>query len=185
MYRLTLLISFIATAALAGSVGSYGGCKSLKGERAACEACLSGGDFYQPGTGCGSTAGMHKSKAANSYKPPPKLTAMPATQKNYVTIKPGTFAIGAKNSDADKDSMKDVFDEPKVTITRPFMMKTTEVTHGEYSFVHKLSPSFDKACGMECAVNGVSWRDAIDYLNGLSKKEGLEQCYVVKGDAVT
>lgn len=48
--RTTLLISFIATAAFAGSVGSYGGCKSLKSERAACEACLSGGNFDQVGT---------------------------------------------------------------------------------------------------------------------------------------
>ncbi len=185
LLRSLLVVISLSTTAYAGSVGSYSGCKSLRGERGACEACVAGGNFYQPGSGCGSTAGMHKSKAAAVPKPPPKPAAMPATQKKYVTIKPGTFAIGAQEADAsaDKDSSKDVFGGVKVTLTRPFMMKTTEVTHGEYYFVTGApSTSYDKTCGMECPVNAISWREALIYLNALSKKEGLEPCYDMKAD---
>lgn len=173
----------LSTAAFAGSVGTSGGCKPLKGERGACEKCVAGGNFYQPGRGCGMVEGMHKSQSAKKEPPPPKPTAMPKWQKDYVTIKPGTFAIGAQSADEDKDSMKEVFDDVKVTLTRPFLMKTTEVTHGEYYFVTgKVSTSYDKVCGMDCPVNAVSWRDALEYLNALSKKEGLEPCYELKSD---
>ena len=186
MFRAVPVVFILAaTTAFAGSIGSYSGCRSLKGERGACEACVGGGNFYQPGQGCGMVAGMHKSKAVAKTKPPPKPTAMPKWQKDYATIKPGTFAIGARPEDEFKDSMKDMFEGVKVTITRPFLMKTTEVTHGEYYFVTGTpSTSYDKACGMDCPVNAVSWVDAVRYLNALSKKEGLEPCYELKGEGV-
>ena len=166
--------------AFAGSVGSYSGCKKLKGERAACEQCVSGGNFYQPGSGCGSTTGMHASKAAATDKPPPRPSAMPKTGKEYVKIAPGAFEIGARELDDDKDD-KELFDST-VTLTHAFQMKATEVTQGEYLFiVGKVTPFYEKSCGLDCPATGVSWNEAVQYLNLLSKKEKLEPCYELKG----
>lgn len=178
------LLSF-AMSAKAGSIGNYTGCKSLKGERAACEKCVGGGNFYQPGTGCGSTEGMHKSVATKKIPPPPKPSAMPKTGTEYVTITPKPFAIGSKDTDANSDSMKDNFKGVMVTLTHPFMMKTTEVTQGEWYFVTgNLTPSYDRECGLDCPVAQVSWKLITQYLNQLSKKEGLEQCYTFKNELI-
>lgn len=172
--------------AWAGSIGTPSGCKKLKAsERGACERCIAGGNFYQPGTGCGLTEGMHKAVIVQQEKPPPRPTTMPATGKRYVTITPGTFAIGSRTIDADKDESKDLFNV-NVTLTRPFAMKATEVTQAEwYYVVGSLTSSYDKACGLDCPASAVSWSEVIVYLNALSKKEGLEPCYVIKNGLAT
>ncbi len=176
-----MFLSTMASTAQAGSVGSYSGCKALKGERAACEKCVGGGNFYQPGSGCGTTEGMHRSKAAPTTKPPPRPSTMPKTASGYVTITPAPFAIGARSLDADKDDQKEVFGTT-VTLTHPFKMKTTEVTYGEWYFVTGALPwSYNPECGMNCPVGGVTWRQTLDYLNLLSKREKLEACYTFKG----
>lgn len=55
-----------------------------------------------------------------------------------------------------------------VTLARPFLMKTTEVTQGEWHFIMgQPSESYDKACGDDCAVGYVSWRRALDYLRAV------------------
>jgi formylglycine-generating enzyme required for sulfatase activity len=180
-----LAVLWAATAA-AGSIGNYSGCKKLKGsERGACEACVAGGNFYQPGSGCGTTAGMTRSKSVPTEKPPPPPTSMPTTGKRFVTVTPGTFAIGSRSIDADNDESKDLFNV-NVTLTRAFSIKTTEVTQAEWYYVlGALTPSYSKACGLECPATQVSWSEIIVYLNALSKKEGLEPCYVIKGGLAT
>ncbi|MDP3504296.1 MAG: SUMF1/EgtB/PvdO family nonheme iron enzyme [Myxococcales bacterium] len=182
---IVLAASLLSSVAFAGSVGTPSGCKKLKGERAACEKCVAGGNFYQPGQGCGMVEGMHASKAFATEKPPPRPTSMPKTGKDYVTIAPGSFEIGARERDPDKDDGKEVF-ESTVTLTRPFLMKTTEVTQGEYLFiVGEVTTSYDKKCGLDCPANALSWSNAVVYLNLLSKKEGLEPCYAIKGGLAT
>lgn len=178
-----ILAFTLSGVAHAGSVGTYSGCKKLK-DRAACEKCVAGGNFYQPGGSCGMAEGMHKSMPAGSEKPPPRPTAMPKVASDYATIPAGTFDIGARALDQHKDESKEVFDV-KVTITRPFLMRTTEVTHAEWYFLTgALKSNYDKTCGLDCPVGYVNWKDALVFLNMLSKKEGLEQCYEIKGDTV-
>ncbi len=179
-------VGTLAGVALAGSIGSYSGCKSLKGgARSACEKCVAGGNFYQPGGGCGMAEGMHKSKAAAVEKPPPRPKAMPRTAKDYVRIEPGSFEIGARELDSSSDKNDRELFDATVTITRPFMMKATEVTYGEWYFVvGSLPPLYEKAFGFEVPVGGVSWREAALYLNELSKKEKLETCYTFKDGLV-
>ncbi|WP_242593637.1 formylglycine-generating enzyme family protein [Corallococcus exiguus] len=126
---------------------------------------------------------MKKSKAAVKPKPPPKPTSMPKTGSQYATIPAGSFRIGSL-PDEEGASSKDTF-KSTVTLTRPFLMKTTEVTQAEWYFVMgEPTESYDKACGLECPVGHVSWRRAIDYLNAISKKEGLEPCYAIQGEKV-
>lgn len=180
MLRILVMATVLlgSSPALAGSIGTPSGCKSLKGsERGACERCVAGGNFYQPGSGCGATAGMRKSKAVAKEKPLARPAAMPKAGKEYVTIPAGSFSIGARESDPDKDEGKEVFGAT-VTLTHAFEMKATEVTQGEYLFIMgEVTTAFDKQCGLECAAGGVSWEAAIRYLNALSKKEKLEPCY--------
>jgi formylglycine-generating enzyme required for sulfatase activity len=115
---------------------------------------------------------------------PAPIKAMPPQQKQYAKIPAGTFRIGTPRpadgsyraaSEADSD----------ITITRPFLMKTTEVTKAEWFFVMKKMPKRFKAGCMDCPVTYPTWLDAIAFLNALSKLEKLEACYVVKGETVT
>ena len=139
-----MVLLFTPALAIAGSIGTYSGCKPLGASaRAACERCVGSGSFYQPASGsCGMTADMHVSKAIVSEKPPPRPKAMPQTGKDYVTITGATFDIGARATDENKDE-KELFDA-RVTLTHSFAMKTTEVTQGEWLYIlGNVSPSFD------------------------------------------
>ena len=64
-----------------------------------------------------------------------------------------------------------------VTITRPFFMKATEVTQGEYRAVLGTNPSTFSMCGDNCPVENISWFDAVAYCNAVSRAEGLQNCY--------
>lgn len=180
MQQLALLVALVPALSFAGSVSAYSGCKRLGSEREACMKCLASGAFYQPGQGCGMVEGMHRSKSVGTDKPPPRPTAMPKAGKDYVTIPAGSFDIGARETDPDKDADTEVFDA-RVTLTRAFLMKTTEVTQGEYYFVMgKVTACWEKRYPLEAPANCVSWNDAVLYLNELSKKEKLEPCYEIK-----
>jgi formylglycine-generating enzyme required for sulfatase activity len=185
--RLVLVTQVLAVAgaAWAGSIGSPSGCRVLKGaERGACERCIAGGNFYQPGSGCGATSGMRASKAVAQEKAPPRPATMPKTGKLYVTVPAGSFSIGARENDPDKDDGKEVFGAT-VTLSHTFEMKATEVTQAEYLFIMgEVTSAYDKQCGLDCAAGGVSWEAAVRYLNELSKKEKLEPCYELKDGRV-
>ena len=43
------------------------------------------------------------------------------------------------------------------------------------------NPSAYSDCGENCPVERVSWWDAVAYVNALSAREGLEQCYDLRG----
>jgi len=182
----TLALPAMAFAENNSSIGTHSDCKRLKGgDRARCTKCLNSGEGYfnkEPKTGkwvCGMTSEM--TSVADREKgdpPPPPLKSMPAQQKKYVTIPAGTFrtgtpvpADGSYRSAAQLDS--------DVKITRPFLMKTTEVTEGEWYFVMKKMPKRYKAGSLDRPVTEVSWEGAIAYLNALSKLEKLDACYVV------
>lgn len=95
----------------------------------------------------------------------------------YVLVKPGAFLMGrAPKAGEDED---DLGDEPEheVFLTRAFWLKATEVTQTEWVELMGNQPSEFTACGGECPAENLSWWDAIAYLNKLSEKEGLEQCY--------
>jgi formylglycine-generating enzyme required for sulfatase activity len=188
---LAAILAIPTAAAAQSSVGSYSKCDSeLRGKKAEiekCKKCLQSGEFYNYDKGkkrwvCGMTSDMKPSRSAEIYKPPPKPKAMPASAKKYVEIPPGTFKIGMRENEPGGSADKEFFDGATVTISRPFMMKATEVTHAEWYFVMgDLPPVFDrqfeKDCGLECPVTGVKWRSVLEYLNKLSALEKLEPCY--------
>ena len=70
-----------------------------------------------------------------------------------------------------------------VTLTRDFELAIVEASQGawELSF-DGWNPSVVTTCGDDCAVESVSWFDALVYANVRSKAAGLPACYVL--DAV-
>jgi sulfatase modifying factor 1 len=96
----------------------------------------------------------------------------------YALIPAGSFMMGSTSSEA-YDNEKVVH---RVTISRGFFMKKTEVTQGEWRSVMGSNPS---DCDLECSddrpVNKVSWEDSLRYVNKLSEREGLEACYAQEG----
>ncbi|MBK6687910.1 MAG: SUMF1/EgtB/PvdO family nonheme iron enzyme [Deltaproteobacteria bacterium] len=173
------------------SIGKHSDCKKLKGaDRTRCTQCLNSGEGFfnkEPKTGkwvCGMTSDMTSvADRERGDPPPPPLKAMPPQQKQYAKIAAGTFRIGTP-APADGSYRSSSELDSEVTITRPFLMKTTEVTNGEWYFVMKKMPKRFKAGCMDCPATHMSWLDAAAYLNALSKLEKLETCYVIRGETV-
>ncbi len=92
----------------------------------------------------------------------------------YVRIAPGTFTMGSPSGELGQGLDETIH---RVTLTRAFCMKATEVTQGEWQAVMGSNPSEFKSCGTNCPVEQVNWDDALGYANALSRSEGLPECY--------
>lgn len=191
---LCVACSLPAIASARNRINTNGGCnqefKGNKGTIKSCNACIKGGGYYKKsaarktwaceekssGGGGGSDSNptyVHEQPAAP--KPIPKPKAMPKSTSAYVTIPAGKFKIGSPDSE---EGRSDHETQATVIISRDFMMKATEVTQEEWHFIMgDPNINYNKECGEDCAVGTVSWRQALDYMNALSEKEGLEPCY--------
>jgi formylglycine-generating enzyme required for sulfatase activity len=108
-------------------------------------------------------------------------------------IPAGEFTMGSPDDDTDAGSAERP--EHGVRITRPFYLGIHEVKQAEYVAVMGHNPSFFAAgAGGEADLAGqstdqspvesVSWFDAVEFCNNLSKKEGLRPFYEVDGQTV-
>jgi formylglycine-generating enzyme required for sulfatase activity len=97
-----------------------------------------------------------------------------ALPPGYVRIEPGVFTMGSPAGELGREPSES---QHRVTITRAFLMKTTEVTQAEWQAVMGNNPSSFAACGANCPVEQVSSNDAVDYVNRLSDAAGLARCY--------
>ena len=95
---------------------------------------------------------------------------------------PGGFALGSPD---DEPGHRDNEEQHRAVITRPFLISATELTQAEWEAVMGENPSQFSGCGADCPVETVSWFDAVEFCNGLSRSEGLEECYVIEGPTVT
>lgn len=96
-----------------------------------------------------------------------------------VLVPKGTFMMG---SDDPKDG--DAYPQMKVTISKDFYVSETEITQAQYKKVmNQKNPS--KVMGDDYPVEQVTWLDAIDFCNRLSKLEGLSEAYTINGTKVT
>jgi len=98
---------------------------------------------------------------------------------NMILIKGGTFFMGSPSEEAERD-----FDEilNQVTVSS-FYMGKYEVTQSEYMKIMRKNPSNFK--GDNLPVERVSWYEAIEYCNSLSRQEGLVPVYNIIGTDVT
>ncbi len=117
--------------------------------------------------------------------PPPPVAATPGPYKDavlgidFVVIEPGTFQMGSPTTEEGRSDDETLH---AVTLTRGFWMGTTEVTQSQWQKLMGNNPSRNQACGAECPVETVNWYEALELVNELSRKSGLEACYELSGD---
>jgi serine/threonine protein kinase/formylglycine-generating enzyme required for sulfatase activity len=98
-----------------------------------------------------------------------------------VKIEPGTFKMGSLDGDTGRRA--DEGPQHEVTIKRPFLISTTEVTHSQYLKVMGSSPSksAEKAAkAQNLPVDFVTWDEANDFCKKLTELEKA-QPYARKG----
>ncbi len=96
-----------------------------------------------------------------------------------VYIRGGEFVMGVSPDESDRLE----YELQHHVRVASFMMCETEVTQAHFVAVHgKLPAGCPGGCGSTLPASNVSWFDAITYLNDLSAKEGLRQCYVLEND---
>ncbi len=108
-------------------------------------------------------------------------TSIPGTFK---TLKAGSFIMGSA-----KNELCRVENESRhtVVLSRGFQIMTTEVTQSMFQTVMGYNPSSYKKCGGSCPVDSVTWSTAAYYANKLSKRAGIQTCYLcdAKGGQAT
>lgn len=93
-------------------------------------------------------------------------TENPMPESGYVFVEGGTFNMGSED------------ESPVHSVTlSSFVMCDHPVTQKEYLDVTGNNPSEFK--GDEKPVETVSWYDAVEYCNALSKRKGLTPCYEI------
>lgn len=114
--------------------------------------------------------------ATFNYKAPVET---PQISEQMVHVQGGTFQMGSTSGDYNEKPVH------RVTVS-DFYMSKYEVTQGEYKALMRKSPSDSaKGIGDNYPVNKVSWNDAVEYCNALSRKEGLTPAYSGSGDNVS
>lgn len=146
-------------------------------------AMLEESDFEGPDPATANDHGMGRHPEREVIQAEPAMTPRQTIQR-FVRIEPGTFRMGgpADENRSPSDHSGPVMETlHTVRISRPFWMKSTEVTQREWTEVAKRNPSKHSSCGPDCPVELMNWWEIIRFLNMLSLREGLEECYEVKG----
>jgi formylglycine-generating enzyme required for sulfatase activity len=108
--------------------------------------------------------------------------AMGDVPEEFVLVKAGRFQMGSPKNE--KGRSKDET-QHSVTISKAFLLGTTEVTQGQWKAVMGSNPSKFSSGGDNCPVEQVSWNEAVDFCNRLSDKESLSRCYSGGGDNIS
>jgi formylglycine-generating enzyme required for sulfatase activity len=151
-----------------------GGCNASRGEVCEDTRCVgpcSGKNCGEvQGLSCGSCGSGDACESNQCVAP----WGGPREQGTYVRISAGRFTMGSPANESGRDSDEV---QHQVTLSRDFWLKATEVTQGEWRALMGSNPSRFSACGDACPVEQVSWSDAVDYVNALSRSVGLAECY--------
>ena len=100
-----------------------------------------------------------------------------SVEDGFVGLSGGTFVMGSPRCEFGRPDFERAETQHRVTITRPFAIKKTEVTQAEWNELMDENPSRFEACGSACPVEQVNWYEAVRYLNKLSTSRGYETCY--------
>ena len=90
-----------------------------------------------------------------------------------ILMNPGSITMGSPK----RESRRDINElQKKVKITKHFFISKNLITESQYKNFKKSTNSSNYP------VNNISWIDAAKFCNWLSRKEGLDQFYIIKGD---
>ncbi len=95
--------------------------------------------------------------------------------EGFVLMPPGTFWMGSPPEEPGRDPGDET--RHRVRLTRPFLVKRTEVTQAEWRAVFGNNPSTHQVCGDDCPVETINFYEAASWCNARSRQEGLEPCY--------
>ena len=78
------------------------------------------------------------------------------------------------------------YDDPdnEIAIIKDFFIGKYEVTQASYTIVMGENPSHFNRTNRNLPVEQVSWYEAVEFCNKLSKKSGLDTCYFDYGDSL-
>jgi len=103
-----------------------------------------------------------------------------------ILIPKGRFEMGCSSKEEKSgDCRPNETPSHNVTISHEFYLMKNEVTQELYQQIVGSNPSYFVDCGPTCPVENVNWYDAVQFANLLSKKEGLEGCYLINADNVS
>ncbi len=116
----------------------------------------------------------------------PPCPAADEIPEGFVCVEAGTFWMGTDERDEPRLADEE---RHRVSITRPFLLATTEVTQEDWVALMGANPSWFSDSGEGCElepcerrpVERISWYEALAYLNARSEDEGLEPCYALAG----
>ena len=111
--------------------------------------------------------------------PVPLTGCLAPVPAGWICVSAGSFTMGSPSNEPQRSSDEN---QHLVTITRPFWMKVTEVTQGEWQALMGNNPAVDK-CGPDCPVENVNWYQAIALANAWSVRDGYPPCYLRSGGA--
>lgn len=105
-------------------------------------------------------------------------TEISAAGQTMRRIEGGTFSMGASRAEPGRRANEVIL---PVTITRPFLISVHEVTNKQFA---EFRPNHDSGADVHISlaaddnpVANVSWADAVQYCNWLSKQEGRTPAY--------
>jgi formylglycine-generating enzyme len=107
----------------------------------------------------------------------------------WVRVEASTFRMGSPESELGRDREFETVHQ--VTLTRSFLMLSTEVTQEDFERVLGYNPAYfgpdgpegpEAYCGTECPVEQVTWHEAAAYCNALSEAESLPSCFQCEGE---
>ena len=106
---------------------------------------------------------------------------------DLVPVEGGSFWMGAQDSDPNGrnyNALASSYESPvhEVTVSS-FYISKYEVTQKQWNAVMGSNPSWFK--GDDRPVEKVSWYDAVEFCNALSRKEGRSPAYTVNGENVS
>jgi formylglycine-generating enzyme required for sulfatase activity len=108
-----------------------------------------------------------------------------STKTRLRLLPPGTYQMGSPRREPGRRANET---ERKVTLKRPFYFGEREVTNAEFRLFrpeHLSGVVRDRSLDQDNhPVVNVSWRDAAEFCNWLSGKEGLPAAYATQGDAL-
>lgn len=97
----------------------------------------------------------------------------------FVKVPSGTFTMGSPKT----ERMRNDDEKQHLVSVSSFYVSAYEVSQKQYREVTGKNPSYFK--GDDLPVENVTWFDAIEYCNLLSRQKGLTPCYTVSGDKKT
>ena len=86
-------------------------------------------------------------------------------------IPPGKFMMGKEDENPDESPRH------QVTLSTGFFIMKKEVTRELYALVMNTEISINDGCLINCPINRVSWEEAIEFADALSKLEKRDECY--------